>query len=321
MNHRSLTACQWSLRRFARSTLAYAALTLTLLSHPAQAQQLPPLNLGDTSFLDGIAYPGWMVELVSQGKHDDKALSSTGQQLPGITDVNSGASLVHIAWIMPHPRLLGAWYGTEIVLAGAYVDTGGHGIGHGFGDLTFSPLVLQWPKHQLFGMPIYQRVDLDVNAPIGQHSPTKPVNIGSNAWAVNPYYVATLFPAKHLETTLRVYYLWNSTNQAPPVATGYSSTQAGQAIHLNATASYEIFKNVYAGANGYYLKQITDGHANGIALPNSRQQIGAIGPGAVINHGEWHFYINGYHEIGAKNMTEGNKLVLRIEKVFGSPGT
>jgi hypothetical protein len=70
-----------------------------------------------------------MVELVSQGKHDDKALSSTGQQFLGITDVNSGASLVHVAWITSHPRLLGTWYGTEIVLAHTYVDTGGHGIG------------------------------------------------------------------------------------------------------------------------------------------------------------------------------------------------
>jgi hypothetical protein len=97
--------------------------------------------------------------------------------------------------------------------------------------------------------------------------------------------------------------------------------RAGQAIHLNATASYEIFKNVYVGANCYYLKQITDARANGLALPNSRQQIGAIGPGAVINRGEWYVYINGYHEIGAENMSAGNKLILRVEKVFGPPGT
>jgi hypothetical protein len=59
-----------------------------------------------------------------------------------------------------------------------------------------------------------------------------------------------------------------------------------------------------------------DARANGIALPNSREQIGGIGPGAVVNRGKWFFFVNAYHEVGAENMTEGNKLVLRVEKVF-----
>jgi hypothetical protein len=58
-----------------------------------------------------------------------KPSAAPAQQFLGITDVNSGASLVHVAWITSHPRLLGTWYGTEIVLADTYVDTGGHGIG------------------------------------------------------------------------------------------------------------------------------------------------------------------------------------------------
>jgi hypothetical protein len=281
-----------------------------------RAQQLPAVNLGDTSFLDGIANPGWLVELIGQGERDSKTLSSTGQPVPGITDVNSGASLLHIAWVAPHARLLGAWYGTEVVLTGGYVDTGGHGIGQGMGASAFAPIILQWPKHTLFGMPIYQRVDFDVYTPTGHYSAERPVNIGTNAWSLNPYYAMTLYPAKRLETSWRVHYLWNSTNHAPPLDTGYSTTQAGQAIHFNATASYEILKGLYVGANGYYLKQITDAHANGIDLPNFRQQIGGIGPGAVYNRGKWYYWINSYHELGAKNMTEGNKLVLRVTKVF-----
>src|ERR1700693_4121657 len=159
-------ACKPSgvLRLATRSTLSSAVVTLALVSlfsSRAQSQQspaLPAVNLGDTSFLDGIANPGWVVELIGQGVHDNKTLSNTGQPVPGITDVNAGASLLHIAWIAPHARLLGAWYGTEVVLSGAYVDTGGHGIGQGLGDIILSPFILQWPKHTLFGMPIYQRV-------------------------------------------------------------------------------------------------------------------------------------------------------------------
>ena len=108
-------------------------LLLLLLCSFCRAQQqaaLPAVNLGDTSFLDGIANPGWVVELIGQGVHDNKTADSTGQLLPGTTDVNSGAVLTHIAWLS-HTRYLGAWYGAEVVLSGAYVDTGGHGVGHG----------------------------------------------------------------------------------------------------------------------------------------------------------------------------------------------
>jgi len=34
-----------------------------------------------------------------------------------------------------------------------------------------------------------------------------------------------------------------------------------------ATLSFEIFKNLYIGANGYYLKQLTDARSNGVSLP------------------------------------------------------
>jgi hypothetical protein len=74
-----------------------------------------------------------------------------------------------------------------------------------------------------------------------------------------------------------------------------------------------MVKNIYIGANGYYLKQITDARVNGLRLPNSKEQIVAIGPGLVVhkNNGS-----TSSTDIGADNMTEGNKLVLRVERVF-----
>jgi hypothetical protein len=281
----------------------------------AQPPSLPAVNLGDTSFLDGIANPGWVEELIGQGVHNNKTANNSGQVQPERIDVNSGVALTHIAWLS-HVRYLGAWYGAEVVLSAAYVDTGGHGVGHGFGDVTVGPVVLQWPKHSLFGIPIYQRALLDIDTPVGRYSRYANVNIGNYAWDIHPYYAVTLFPIKKLETSWRIHYLWNGANTSPPISQSDRSTQAGQAIHFNATASYEIVKNVYVGANGYYLKQITDARVNGLRLPNSKEQIGAIGPGLVVNKNKWFYFVNGYHEIGAENMTEGNKLVLRMERVF-----
>jgi hypothetical protein len=168
----------------------------------------------------------------------------------------------------------------------------------------------------LWGVPIYQRAVLDLDAPTGKYSPNATVNIGSNTWDIQPYYAVTLFPMKRMETSWRVHDLWSGTNDAPPLVENTRTTQAGQAVHFNSTLSFEIFKNLYIGANGYYLKQLTYARNNGVILPYSKEQTGAIGPGMVLNSVKLLFYINGYREVSAESTTAGNKLVLRVQKVF-----
>jgi hypothetical protein len=68
----------------------------------------------------------------------------------------------------------------------------------------------------------------------------------------------------------------------------------------NGTLSYELTKHLWVGSNGYFLKQITDPTINGVDISNSPEQVKAIGPGMVWNHGEWFLYVNGYHEFGAE---------------------
>jgi hypothetical protein len=278
-------------------------------SHVAE----PALNLGDSSFLDGIGGPGFLTEEMVDLEHDGRTTNSSGHTVPG--SVNSVSGLSHIAW-MAHQRIFGAWYGLEVLIVPAYVNAGSQGQSLGFGDLTVSPFILQWSEKRIFGMSIDQRFDVDFGIPVGKYSPTADVNLGSNTYNCQPYYVITGFPTKRVETSWRFHYLWNWQNNAPPISTGAHSTQAGQAIHFNATAAYNVYKGLWIGANGYYLKQITDGRINGVPLPNSPEQVGAIGPGMVWNTGHWYFYANFYQEIAAENRATGQKVVLRIEKVF-----
>ncbi len=176
---RICSVAQYCLRQIARLVF----LTHIAVCAPGQQASLPPVNLGDTSFLDGIGNPGWLFEEIGQGVHDDKTLDNNGQPLPQSTDVNSATSLTHIAWLSGR-QIMGAWYGAEVLLPLAYVDTGGHGVGCCVGDLIAGP-ILQWPEKHLFGRPYYQRVASDVYLPIGQYSRTSIVNIGNNAWAVD----------------------------------------------------------------------------------------------------------------------------------------
>jgi hypothetical protein len=275
----------------------------------------PAVNLGDTSFLDGIGGPGVVIEEIGDGAREGKVVDGSGSPISGAGAVNSISELTHIAWLT-HKTILGGWYGAEVVASAAHVNAGSTGQSGGWGALTVSPFILQWSERKIGNVPIDQRVVFDFDLPVGAYTRSSAVNIGANAFTVHPYYAITAFPIKRIEASWRVHYLWNSTNDSPPLATGARSTQAGQAVHFNATAAYNFGKHLWIGPNAYYLRQITDGRVNDLPLRNSPEQVGAIGPGMVWNSGKWFFYANAYHEFGVKNRPEGNKLVLRVEKIF-----
>jgi hypothetical protein len=300
---------------YARALLLIAVsciVTAGAQDHPPE----PAVNLGDTSFLDALGGPGWLVEEIGDGSHSGKTVDGTGQSIAGAPAVNAVSGLTHIAWLS-NRRLLGGWYGVEAVAVAAHVNAGSQGEAGGWGNLTLSPFILQWPEREIGRIRIVQRAVLDFDLPVGEYQRDSAVNISSNAFTVHPYYAVTVFPAKKIETSWRVHYLWNGTNNAPPYATGARSTQAGQAIHFNATAAYQLHHGIWIGANGYYLKQVTDPKVNGTPLPDSPEQVGSIGPGAVWNLGRCLLYANAYHEFGAENRPEGNKIVLRVQWIIG----
>jgi hypothetical protein len=285
---------------------------------PAQAHvPEPAVNLGDTSFLDGIAGPGIVVEEIGDGEQSNELVDGNGHRVSGSGQANSISSLTHIAWISRN-RFLGGWYGAEVVVAAAHVNAGGAGLkAGGWGDLTVSPFILQWNEKKLgAALAFHQRVVLDLDLPTGEYSRNANLNLSRHVFTIHPYYAVTAFALRRTETSWRVHYLWSSKNMEPPTFVSAQSIQAGQAIHFNATISYEIAKNIWLGSNGYLLEQISDAKVRGVALRSSPEQVGAIGPGMVWQHGRWSFYLNGYHEIGAQNRPTGNKLVLRAEKVF-----
>jgi hypothetical protein len=301
------------------AALAGIGLLLCAGHAPAADVSLPTVNLGDTSFQDGIAFPGWLVEETIGYYHAGRFNDSQGAKIPGSNRLTTVSATTHVAYISNF-RLLGGYYGAELLLPLADVDlntsSGPKDRERGVGDLIVSPFILQWTDHKLFGMPYFHRFVFDITLPTGAYDRNRPVNAGNNMVSINPYYAFTIMPTDRVELSARLHYLWNSENDEPLVGLGAGTIQPGQAFHANYAASYELVTGVRLGLNGYALQQLTANKVDGRSQVNSEERVFGIGPGIKLSGNGVSLYLNSYFEPGAENRPEGTKVVFRLSKVF-----
>jgi hypothetical protein len=284
------------------------ALLVTLLATgPAAAAPrvaLPAVNLGGSSFLDGLGGPGLLLRETVLGYH------AAG---PGDDHVDALTALTHVAWTAPWP-LLGCWWGAEVIVPLVEIDvTAGPVAGRqgGLGDVTVSPLLLQLPT--IGGL--HHKLDLDLILPTGRYAATDPVTVGAHVVSVNPFYAATLL-AGPAELSLRAYYLWNGANDAPSPAFAARSIQPGQAVHLNLAASLAVGGGLRVGVAGYALAQLTDARVDGHLVAGARERVLAIGPGALYAAGPLKVVGNAYVEFATANRPSGTRLGLTVVHVW-----
>lgn len=301
-------------------------LFLLMFSASATAYDLPAVNLGFTSFLDGgpPAGPGLYFTQYLQYYHADKFKDARGHDLP-LPDPNLDAYISLTQFIYQSdqavPFTFGGKWGVDVIIpiVGVDVSYGAPGPfpesnGGGVGDVLVGPF-LQWGPVMGKNGPVFMnRIELQATFPTGRYDRNKEINPGSNCFTFNPYWAGTLFLTPEWTVSTRFHYLWTSENDEPN--RGFapaSTTQAGQAIHLNYATEYEVIpKMLRLGVNGYYLKQITDTQADGRDVPDRREQVFAIGPGILFSFSQNdHLFFNAYFEMEAENRTQGNRFNLR----------
>jgi hypothetical protein len=284
-----------------------------------QEVALPSVNLGGTSFLDGVAGPGLLLEETIEYYHANRFTDSRGGKIPGDNSVEGWLSLTHVAYLTKW-KILGGYYGVEallpIVRADLNTDLGFRGHQTGLGDFIVSPFILQWVDHKIFNMPYFHRINFPFILPTGRYDRDSAIHLGNHFYSFNPYYAFTLFLTPKLETSWRFHYLWNSKNHSPPRSFPADSIQPGQAFHLNYALSYEILDGLRAGVAGYYLNQITADKVDDHKRDHSKEKVFAIGPGLMFSKKRFFLYLNAFYETGAENRPEGMKISLRFSKAF-----
>lgn len=319
-----------------RCALVFCLVVTTVLGvttgekNAVMAYDLPAVNLGFTSFLDGgpPSGPGLYFTQYFQYYNAGKFADKDGNELlPPSADEHLNAFIFLSQFIYQSDQYLlacGKW-GLDLIIPVVATDLS-YGVkgpfpednGAGLGDILIGPF-LQWDPIMGKNGPLFMhRIELQMIVPTGKYDSDKEINPGSNFFSFNPYWAGTVFLTPKWTFSTRIHWLWNATNNDPNrLYAGLDDTQAGQAVHLNFASSYEILeKRLRAGINGYYLKQITDSEAGGHSLPG-REQVLGIGPGLLFHWTkDTHLFLNIYFETAVENRTEGQRYNFRIVHHF-----
>ncbi|NBC47625.1 MAG: phenol degradation protein meta [Gammaproteobacteria bacterium] len=320
------------MRRAHLSVIGGLALGM-LSSQTSLAYDLPSLNLGFTSFLDGAppSGPGWYAQQYVQlyrsarlkdGDGDNSAIPDRYGRLR-TAEVDANIGLTQLVYQSDQPLLLDGKWGLNLMLPYASLeldpDNGPiQASSANLGDLLVGPF-LQWdPIMGPNGPRFVQRVELQMIFPTGDYDADKAINPGSNVFSFDPYWAATFFATPKWTISWRLHYLWNAKNDDPFRLLGAEDTQAGQAVHLNFASAYEVIpQRLRLGLNGYYLNELTDKRIDGDRISGSQEQVLGLGPGLVYHLSKHdHLFFNAYWETEAENRPEGGRFNLRYVHHF-----
>lgn len=299
-----------------------AALAALLVASSAGAYDQPAVNLGFTSFLDGIppAGPGWYFAQYGQYYTSDKL---PDLPFPGDPELDALISLTQVIYQHPKALLGGANLGLDLILPAAFFDLEADGTpltaNDGFGDLLIGPY-LQWVVMGEKGPVFAHRFELQTILPTGDYDETRSINPGANVVSLNPYWAATWFITPKWTVSGRFHYLWNAENDDPntPPDLGIQDTQAGSAIHANFATEYQVLvEQLRLGINGYAFRQVGDSQVNGECVDGGHEQVVGLGPGALWSFNQNnHLFLNVYVEMAAENRPEGERYGLRYVHHF-----
>ncbi|MDQ1209340.1 hypothetical protein QE380_002263 [Acinetobacter baylyi] len=289
------------------------------------------VNLGATSFYDGFGgrqgdsiwqtYVGYTDAQDMKNQQGDNAL-------PGSSSLTSTVVInQYIHMFKDSKPILGGNPGIEINVPYIFLDgdtqfpvdlkTNSAGVG----DPTVALFIQHDPLIRNQQPFFSDRISVGVMSPLGDYDKNKDFNPGSNYFSLFVYAAMTFQFNPKWSLSLRPYYYYNFQNDSPassmPLDADIKNTQSGQFFTTNYNLGYQLNDHLALGINGYYLKQLTNDKVNGETLKNSKEQVFAIGPAAMLDYGRNKFYLTAHKESQVENRFKAeSNMTLRWLHIF-----
>lgn len=296
--------------------------SLAFMPQALMAYTLPRVNLGSNNILDGgpiRPHPGFYWQEFLQYYHADKFLNDQGCLLGNVKSPTFANTILvtQMVYQAKKSKLFRGAFGGVVslpIVLSSHVSKNFLNIsdaGSGFGNLALGGY-FQFNAIMHKDRPVFiHRLELDVFLPVGTNKyPQKTTNPASIMTYIDPYWAATLFLTQKCAASWRMHYLWCAQNKK-------TNIKPGQTFHMNYSLEYNLFPHCWVAINGYYLQQLKESKLCGVEIPNSKERVFAVGPGALyILPKEYFLFGYFYVEKLVHNRPEGVKAVLRLVKHF-----
>lgn len=299
----------------------FCLLYLTVLH--AQDPILPPANLGLANYADGITPgPGIYYANFSQIFQGSSFRNADGDKIPTNLKINSYTTVHQFIYLTNVDVLHGKLGFTALLPVVRITATNPDGavptVNSGvLGDLIIAPAIV-WFNKQLFGKPLFHRLELDLFIPTGSYSTKYAVNPGSNLYTLSLHHSFTYFLTKSFSISMRNHINYNSKIRDTEV-------RPGMFVHTNYSLEYKVFGNLTAEVAGYYLKQISQDSYDGnhhyyqdnFGISDTKEQVFAVGPGlGYLANERLVLEAKVFFEMAARNREQGVRPSVRLAYKF-----
>ncbi|GAB7025334.1 SphA family protein [Geotalea toluenoxydans] len=150
---------------------------------------------------------------------------------------------------------------------------------------------------------------LDVITPTGHFDPNKPMNVGNNAFVIEPVVAVTGLFANGFETSAKLMYSIPTKNSdyIEP-GTGLKGYQTGQAIHMDYNVNYALTKDFKLGVTGWIWQGLESDEIGGVKRHDTKDFEFSMGPAMRYQNGKFGLVGKYVVPISAENRIEANQL-------------
>jgi hypothetical protein len=140
------------------------------------------------------------------------------------------------------------------------------------------------------------------SAPVGAYDPNRLAGVGVGHWAIDFGMGYTYMPEMPFEFSVTAGLTYNFINPT-------TQYQSGLDAHIDVGTSWSFSDAFYAGAAGYFFKQVSPDTPGSLVLGDFRSQVVGVGPqlgwSLQIGRLATEFNVRGYKEFAAQNRPEG----------------